>query len=536
MIVYATIVRISHAIAQSPHIQSPVTSKRLVSQTLDNPRDLPAPSPYLVLLTVSLCTMLYSMTVTVVNVALPQLQGSLSASPDQIAWVVTLNVVGTAIVTPMTGWLTGKLGQRNLLLCSVIGFAFASFLCATAQSLAPMLGYRVMQGMFGAPIVPVAQALVLATFSADKRAMAQGVFGMAVVAGMGVAPVIGGYIAEIYNWRAIFLLLVPVCAVAILMVLTFIRPTPRGEDHPLDWTGFLSLAVTIACLQLILDRGENLGWFDSPEIILYVAGIVLGSYVFVAHTLTCERPFFNRELLRDRNFSVGLLLVGFYGMLNFTPITLLPPMLQNLMGYPESMIGWLLAMRGVGMVIGFFVAARMGRIDPRISMAIGFAMIGASAFAMATVHPAMQANWIAWAFIVQGVGSGVLWVPVTTAAFVTLPERLLPDGAAIFHLLRNMGQSIYVALSFIVIVRYSQINYAELVQMLSPFNERLNYDQVTGRWSTDSAAALKALGGETLRQARLIAFNNAFLLYAWTCFAVIPLVLLWRKPRQQGDS
>lgn len=503
-----------------------------MSQSLDQPSELSAANPYMVLLTVSLCTMLYSMTVTVVNVALPQLQGSLSASPDQIAWVVTLNVVGTAIVTPMTGWLTAKLGQRNLLLASVAGFAVSSFLCATAQSLAPMLVYRVLQGMFGAPIVPVSQAVVLSTFGPEKRAMAQGFFGMAVVAGMGVAPVIGGYIAEHYNWRAIFLLLVPVCIAAMMMTLAFIRKSERGEDQPLDWTGFLSLSVAIACLQLMLDRGENLGWFESTEVILYSAGFVLGSYLFVVHTLTCDRPFLNRALLRDRNFAIGLILVSFYGMLNFTPITLLPAMLQGLMGYPDSLVGWLLAMRGIGMIVGFYIAGRMGSVDPRISMSIGFALIGISGWALATVHPAMQAEWIAWAGLLQGLGSGILWVPVTTAAFSTLSPKLLPDGAAIFHLLRNVGQSIYIALSFIVIVRFSQINYSELVQLLSPFNERLNYDQITGQWSTETAPALQALGSEAFRQARLIAFNNAFLLYTWTCFAVIPLVLLWRKPRK----
>ncbi len=533
MIVYATIFRPGRQAIESPiRITHTYESRnRTVSQTLASPQELPATNPYLILMTVSLCTMLYSMTVTVVNVALPQLQGSLSASPDQISWVVTLNVVGTAIVTPMTGWLTSKLGQRNLLLLGVAGFAFTSFLCATAHSLAPMLVYRVAQGMFGAPIVPVSQALVLSSFGPDKRAMAQGFFGMAVVAGMGVAPVIGGYIAEHYNWRAIFLLLVPVSFAAMLMTLTFIRPGKPDGEQRLDWTGFLTLSVAIACLQLMLDRGENLGWFESTEIIIYCAGLGLAGYLFVAHTWTCDKPFFNRELLRDRNYAIGLILVGFYGMLNFTPITLLPAMLQGLMGYPDSLVGLLLAMRGLGMIAGFYIAGRMGKIDPRISMSIGFALVGLSGYALATVHPAMQAEWIAWTGLLQGLGNGILWVPVTTAAFATLPPRLLPDGAAIFHLLRNVGQSIYIALSFIVVVRYSQINYAELVQLINPFNERMQYGSITGLWNTESLPSLKALSGETFRQARLVAFNNAFLLYTWTCFAVIPLVFLWRKPR-----
>lgn len=473
--------------------------------------------------------MLYSMTVTVVNVTLPQLQGSLSASPDQVAWIVTLNVVGTAIVTPMTGWLTARLGQRRLMLFCICGFAASSFLCATADSLAPMLLYRVGQGMFGAPIVPVSQAIVLRTFTGDKRASAQAFFGMAVVAGMGLAPVVGGLVAEQYNWRAVFLMLIPVCAAALLMTLAFIREGGRSDTARLDWTGFLTLSLAIGCLQLLLDRGENLGWFDSGEILLYCGGLALGLYLFIVQTATAEKPFFNRELLHNRNYVIGLILVCFYGMLNFTPITLLPPLLQNLQGYPDSLVGWLLAMRGLGMVIGFYIAGRLGRIDPRYSMAAGFAMIAVSGFAMATVGHNSRADGLAWAGLLQGIGSGILWVPVTTAAFWSLPERLLPDGAAIFHLLRNLGQSVYIAVSFMIVVRTTQVSSADLVAHVNVFNESLRFDWVTGIWGIETPVALKALSSEVARQAQLIAFNNAFIFYSWTCIAVIPLVWLWRK-------
>ena len=204
-------------------------------------------------------------------------------------------------------------------------------------------------------------------------------------------------------------------------------------------------------------------------------------------------------------------------------------MLQSLQGYPDSLVGWLLAMRGLGMVGGFYIAGRMGHIDPRISMAVGFVLIGISGLALAVVETNAVAEWIAWAGLLQGIGSGILWVPVTTAAFATLAPRLLPDGAAIFHLLRNVGQSIYIALSFIVVIRAGQINYAELMPNLSIYNERLSFPWVTGLWSINGLTSIKALSGELSRQAQLIAFNNAFLMYTWTCFAVVPLVLLWRK-------
>ena len=354
------------------------------------------PNPYWVLLTVSLCTMLYSATVTVVNVTLPQLQGALSASPDQIAWVVTLNVVGTAVITPLTGWLTVRLGARNLLLICVAGFAVTSFLCASANSLAPMLLYRVLQGVFGGPIVPASQAIVLRTFTGDRRAAAQAFFGMAVVAGMALAPVAGGYAAEIFNWRAVFLLLVPLCIAALVMTLLFVRQEDSAKNFGLDWTGFLSLAVAIAALQLLLDRGENLGWFDSREILVYTVCIALGLYLFIVQTATSERPFFNRELLTNRNYMIGLTLVCFYGMLNFTPVTLLPPLLQSWHGYPDSLIGWLLAMRGFGTFVGFYIAARLGKLDPRYSMVAGFTLIGLSGFLLAVVEPNSRVDWIAW--------------------------------------------------------------------------------------------------------------------------------------------
>jgi len=489
------------------------------------------PNPYLVLITVSICTMLYSMTVTIVNVVLPQLQGALSATPDQVSWIVTLNVVGTAVVTPMTGWLTARLGQRTLLLGSIVGFAIASLLCATTSSLASMLLYRVVQGAFGAPIVPLAQAVLLQVFSDEKRAMAQAYFGLAVVSGMGLAPVLGGYVAEQYNWRAIFILLVPLSVLALILVLIFIRQRGRQEGVTLDWTGFIALSVTIACMQLVLDRGERFGWLESGEILVYLGVMAASFYVFVVHTFSADKPFFNVQLLKDMNFNVGLVLVSLYGMLNFTPIILLPPLLQNLKGYPDSLIGILLASRGFGMMAGFFIAAWMGRVDPRLSMTLGFVLIGVSGLALCFIDLNVSVERVAWSGVVQGIGSGVLWVPITTATFYTLQPRLLPDGAAIFHLLRNLGTSFYVALSFIVVTRTSQINYAELVQNVSPVNELLRYNLVTGAWSIESPGGLRAIAGEIGRQAQIIGFANAFIFYTVTCFAAIPIVFLWRKKR-----
>lgn len=485
----------------------------------------------MILVTVSVCTMLYALTVTIVNVALPQLQGALSATPDQIAWVVTLNVVATAVVTPMTGWLVGRLGERPLLLWAITGFATSTLLCATATSLETLLLYRVAQGAFGAPIVPLSQSILLVNFTGKDRPMAQGFFGMTVVIGPAVGPALGGYFAEAHDWRWVFYMIVPMCIVAFLLVITFIRPVAKEESAKLDWTGFLALSFAIICLQLLVDRGERFDWFASREIILYACGAALGLYLFIVHTATSDAPFLNPQIFKDRNFALGLVLVFIYGMLNFTPITLLPPMLHNLKGYPDSLIGMLLAMRGLGMVIGFYTAGRLGWLDPRLTFFTGMVLNGISGLLLASFNVNVSPDAIAWAGIIQGIGSGMMWVPLVTMTFATLSEKFMPDGSAIFHLLRNFGTSIFISLSFMVVVRTARMNYAELTENISPYNEALRFPSVTGAWNLETVDGLAQIGNEIDRQARMIGYDNAFLMYAIVCFASLPLLLLVRVKR-----
>jgi len=482
----------------------------------------------LVLVTVSSCTALYALTMTVVNVVLPQLQGALSATPDQVAWVVTLNIIATAVVTPATGWLVARFGQRRVMIGAVGGFAVSSLLCATAESLGPLLLYRVLQGGFGAPTVPLSQAILLAVYPKEQRAMAQGFFGMAVVIGPAVGPVLGGYLAEAYNWRYVFLFIVPLALVALLSAIVFIRDGGRAHNPRLDWTGFLTLSIALTAMQLVMDRGERLDWLDSPQIVIYILLMCVTFYMFVAHTLTHEEPFISPALFRDRNFTVGLVLVFAYGMLNFTPIVLLPPLLQNLKGYPDSLIGLLLAMRGMGLVVGFFIAGRMGRLDPRIGLSIGLALIGVSGVALVGIEFNSPVSMLAWTGVVQGIGCGMMWVPLTIVTFATLPERLLPQGSAIFHLLRNFGTSIFVSLSVLLVTRTAKLNYSDLTGFVTPYNEVLEIPSLLGAWNPETLRGLATIGGEIERQARMIGYSNAFWLYTVLSFAIIPLLMLIR--------
>ena len=482
----------------------------------------------LVLITVSTCTTLYALTVTVVNVVLPQLQGALSATPDQVAWIVTLNLVATAVATPMTGLMVSRFGRRNVMLWSVIGFGASSLLCASAQTLTPLLAYRVAQGAFGAPLVPLSQAILLATYPKEQRAMAQGLFGMAVVIGPALAPAIGGYIAEVYNWRWIFLLIVPISAVSMVAVLIFIRDGGRDEHTRLDWTGFLTLSIAVTALQLLMDRGERLDWLDSGEIIIVIAALCASSYMFLAHTFTAERPFISPQLFRDRNYTVGVLLVFIYGMLNFTPIVLWPAMLQNLKGYPDSLIGLILATRGAGLCVGFLLAGRMGGLDPRIGLVVGFSLIGGSGAYMTLFDLNVPFHTVAITGVVQGIGCGVMWVPLTIVCFATLEERLLPQASAIFHLLRNFGSSIFISVSVMIVIRTAKLNYSDLTGHVSPYNEVLRLPGVLGQWTLDSLAGLTSISSEISRQSQMIGYANAFLAYTVICLAVVPLLIFIR--------
>lgn len=502
------------------------------SDTIMPPDEVPRG---LVLVTVSLCTMLYALTLTIVNVVLPQLQGALSATPEQISWVVTLNVIAMAVATPATGWLASRWGPRRVMLWSVAAFSASTMLCAFADSLIPLLVYRIGQGVFGAPLMPLAQAMIVATYPPEKRAFAQGIFGLSVVVGPAIAPAIGGYLAEEYNWRWVFLLVLPLCVLAFVSVLLFIRDQDRNERVNLDWTGFISISIVITCVQLMLDRGEQLDWFESLEVWCYVSLIGASGWVFLVHTFTHSQPFINPQLFRDRNFVIGLLLVFTYGMMNITPTVLMPSMLQNLMGYPDSLIGIVLGARAAGMAVGFVLVGMMGKLDPRIGMVVGISAIGFSGWNMAHFNLETDPWSVSINGIIQGIGSGLMWVPLSIVAFATLPLRLLPDASSIFHLLRNFGSSIFISISVLALVRTGRISYSELSESITPYNQAATLPQVTGSWSFETVPGLSVLGSEINRQAMMIGYINSFALYALVAFSAIPVMLLVRiKSRESG--
>ncbi len=460
---------------------------------------------------------------------LPQMQGGLSATQDEISWTVTFNILATAIVTPMAGWLVTRFGQRNVLVACLSGFIAATIMCGLSTSLEQVVIWRIVQGATGAPLLPIGQTLLLDAYPRHQHTMAIALFGMANTIGPILGPTFGGYLAEHYSWRWAYFMVVPLSALSLIGVM-LTMPRGRGDgQNTLDWTGFLSLSIAIACAQLVLSRGPKLDWFDSTEIMIETFVGALSFYMFLAHSLTADRPFLKLALLRDRNYAVGLLLIMLFGMLNFTPMVLLPPLMQGQMGFPDSVVGTVISWRGVGVAIGFCLSIFTGKFDPLITMVFGFSLQVLSGLWL------MQISLYAGVFdftvnsILQGLAVGLIWAPIVTAAFSTLAPPDRSEGVAVFHLVRNIGSSMFIALTVSTIIRSTGANYSRLGEEVSPYNRLLAMPGIAGGWSIDTLPGLARLSRELDRQASIIGYQNAFLMYTTASAFGIVLTLMVRR-------
>ena len=480
----------------------------------------------MVMAAVVLASTLYATTLLVASTLLPQMQGSMAATPDEIAWTTTFNILATAIATPMTGFLVARFGRRRVMLFCVSGFTVATYLCGQAESLETVVLWRVVQGGIGAPVVPLANAIALDSFPRRRAGLVSSIFGMTVVLGPVAGPALGGMLAEAYNWRWAFYMIVPAGALAALALRLALPPDKPGARVRLDWIGFLALSTAIACVQLVLSRGQRLDWYESPEIVAETCMAALAFYLFLAHSLTAERPFLNLRLLLDRNYALGMLLVFIYGMVNFTPIVLLPSLLQQHAGYPDSVIGLIVGYRGIGGTVGFCSTLLIGRWDPRIGMAIGFGLLVASGAWLMSLDLNVGVDVLLMNSMLQGVAVGIVWVPLTVMTFASLERRHLAESMSLFHLLRNIGSSLFISLSVAEIVRSTTVNYGRMAEMVSPYNEALAMPGVMGGWSAQTVPGLAQLGKEIGRQAAMIGYVNAFGMY--TAAAAAAIVLLAR--------
>lgn len=486
---------------------------------------------WLILLTVQFVTVLFGITITSVGVILPQMKGALSATQDQVSWILTFNMVATAVATPLTGWLAARLGWRTLLISSAAGFTISSVLCGMVDSLESLLVLRVIQGAFGAPIFPMGQAILLASFAESQHAFILMMWGVGGVMGPILGPTFGGLIAEALNWRWAFILILPLGIVAGALVYFVLDDRHKGKAQPFDYLGFLFVGVAIGAAQLMFDRGQRNDWFDSAEIVIEFTLAAVFIYLFIAHMLTTRAPLFSPATFADRNFSLGITFAFIMGALQYTPMVLFPPLLQELRGFPDSVIGQLIAARGLGNWASFFVVVPMTRRWPRFTVGLGFGAQALAGLGMAQIDINVTIWEVFWTNALQGFGVGLCYTSMTVIAFATLPPRKLMEGNSLFHLMRNFGSSVFISMAVALYVRSAAENYADLTQHVSPFNETFLYPLLTGRWSFDEQAGLASLSREVARQAQMIGYINAFYLFAISAAAVIPLLFFVRRPR-----
>jgi DHA2 family multidrug resistance protein len=479
-----------------------------------------------------LATLMQALDTTIANVALPYMQGTFAAAPDQITWVLTSYIVAAAIMTAPVGWLSARFGRKNVFVTCLSGFTVASMLCGMANSLDQMVLFRLLQGAFGGGLVPLSQATMLDLYPLEKRGQAMALWGVGVMVGPVIGPTLGGYLTDVYNWRWVFFINLPFGLLGIAGLVIFLKDRQRNKALRFDWLGFGALSLGLGALQLVLDRGELKDWFSSTEIIVEAALAVLGFYLFLVQLGTAKRPFIPPRIFRDLNFTAGLLVMFSIGMVLLASSALLAPYLQTLGIYSVSQAGMLMAPRGVGTMVAMLAAGRLAnRIDPRLMMFIGFVMLAESAREMVGWTPDVDAWSLAYTTMLQGAGLGLVFTPLQVIAFGTLPVDLRTDGTSLFSLVRNVGSSIGVSVAAFLLAQNTQIMHAQIAEHVTPFNHMLQSGSAYLFWNSAAHAGLSRLNDEITRQASIIAYMDDFKLMLLVALPPILLLLLMRKPR-----
>ena len=486
---------------------------------------------WLTLLTVQAVTVLFGVTITSVAVILPQMQGALSATQDQIAWVLTLNLVATAATTPLTGWLAAKLGWRTLVVCSVLGFTVASVMCGTAESLETLLVFRVIQGIFGAPIFPMGQSIILARFEKRHHPLALMLWGVGGVMGPILGPTFGGMMADILDWRWSFFMIAPLGIAACIPALFSLGNEEKGTARRFDFIGFVCIAIAIGALQLMVDRGQRQDWFYSAEIIIECALAAAFFYLFCVHVRFARYPLFDDAAFRDRNFVLGICFAFLMGMMQFGPMILFPPMLQDLRGFSESIVGYLIAMRGVGNFMSFFIVATLTRINPRATFFCGLLIQAAAGAWMGSLDMNMSMEHVVWTNLLHGFGFGLSYTPMAVLSFSTLAPNLLTQGNAVFALTRMMGSSIFIAVILMIFVQSSAEARGYLISFVTVFNADILAPWIAHFGNMGDATFSKLAGEQVRRQAAMIGYINAFHILTLVPLCAAPLTFLFRVRR-----
>ena len=471
-------------------------------------------------------TVMQVLDITIVNVALPHIQRALTASTDQISWVLTSYLVSSAIVMPLTGYFSDRVGQKRYLMASVAGFVCASALCGLSTSITEIVAFRLLQGVFGAALVPLSQSIMVQTYPPEERGRAMAIWGMGVMVGPILGPTLGGYLTQVLSWRWTFYINVPVGLLSLLLAWRVVPDTQRRERR-MDWLGLSLLALAIGGLQFVLDQGERSDWFNSHLILLasFVAGIAFLSFLAYAWRYP-QRAVFKLRIFLDRNFTTSTLLITIIGLGLYGSLLLQPLMLQHLMDYPVLTTGLVMAPRGVASMASMMLVGRLSRrVDARAMIIVGIALAAADSYAMTHYSLVIDRSWIIWPLVLQGLGMGFIFVPLSTVAYATLRVEDAADAAGLFSLLRTIGSSIGISAVSTILARYAQISWNQLGGHVSTTNPALADYLGQLHLGLQQPQAAAVLGSVLGRQASMLAFLDSYMLVTWSFLAMLPLLV-----------
>jgi DHA2 family multidrug resistance protein len=481
-----------------------------------------------------LATVMVILDMTIVNVALPHMMGTLGATADQITWVLTAYIVMEAIFIPLTGFLAGWLGRRRLMLVSVTGFVVASALCGQADSLVEMVLFRSLQGAFGAAVVPLSQAVMVDGFPADERGKAMALWGVGIMLGPILGPTLGGYITQHFEWRWVFYVNVPV-GVFNLLLIRLALPDQPGRYRPVDWSGAALLALGVGSLQTLLDRGNQDGWFDSGMILALALLSAIALIAFVVRSWSRDDSVLHLSLLRDRNLATSSLMMAVFGMSLFGVIALQPLMLERLFDYPAQTTGLVMAPRGLASAFGMFLVSRLIRRHGPVRLIFaGLLLAATGTCVMTSYNLALGPAWFVWPSLLQGMGMGMIFVPLSTVAYASLPSAATDHGAAIFNLARTVGSSLGISIAATVFTHMAQVNWNRLGGHIDVFNPALQHWLAAQHLSLQNPLAPQRLAAELGRQASMLGFIDAFQFITWSFLVLAPLLLMLRRSRARA--
>ncbi|MFT3966531.1 MAG: DHA2 family efflux MFS transporter permease subunit [Sphingobium sp.] len=472
---------------------------------------------------------------TIANVALPHMQSTMSASQDEIVWVLTSYLVAAAIATPLSGWLASRFGRRAVMLWSIAGFTLASLLCGVADDLGTLVAARTIQGICGAGLVPLSQATLLDIYPPDKHGKAMAVFGLGSLLGPIIGPTLGGWLTDYFSWRWVFFINLLLGLLSGVGMYLFQIEARDAKPEKFDLFGFATISIALAAFQLMLDRGQQLDWFDATEVCVYAGILAVSLYLAIVHMCTTRNSFIKPRLFGDRNFAIGCLLSATIGVVAFATIPLITVMMQHLLGYTALRTGMVSAPRGIGTLVSMLLVSRMiGRVDTRLFIFGGLALTAFGLFLYARLDLYADQGALLWAGFVQGVGSGLMFVPLSTIVFATLPQALRNEGAAMYNLTRNIGSSIGISLLQRELFVSTAIGQSRLVEGVRPDSPVAQYAAPDMDFS--SLESLARMNGEVARQASMVAYVDTFALTAIIAALMIPAIMFLRPPRRSAKA